>query len=268
MRVADAGEALAGQSLPAGGCSCQVHQHLGGPRGGFRELPRPGQDQGAGGPPGGAPGLLGSVTGIALVQAPDRRLLRVLSLVKDGLDLAAIPHAAIPHRVHGIRASPTLGLTPTASTTPPTAPPRDTPRMARGWPKQPLQAPYWSGVVGQWTAKRPSWAILGVFAGPAPRAGPRPAPSFPGGSGVCWRVPSFLRAYPSLPHGSPPFYVFVPYMYRAESVYIQNMARVVIIFCLNTWNGGRGASHHSEQTVGFHEGVTLEKSRTNWSMNV
>ena len=196
------------------------------------KLPRPGQDQGAGGPPGGAPGLLGSVTGIALVQAPDRRLLRVLSLVKDGLDLAAIPHAAIPHRVHGIRASPTLGLTPTVSTTPGTARgyPRDGPRMAQ------TAAPgHLIGLVGSGPQKRPSWAILGDFAGPAPRAGPRPAPSFPGGSGVCWRVTSVLRAYPSFPHGSPPLYVFVPYMYRAESIYIQNMARVVIIFCLNSW---------------------------------
>ena len=172
MRVADAGEASAGQSLPAGGCSCQVHQHLGGPRGGFRELPRPGQDQGAGGPPGGAPGLLGSVTGIALVQAPDRRLLRVLSLVKDGLDLAAIPH-----RVHGLRTRPTLGLTPTASTTPP-APPRDTPRMAPGWPKQPLQAPYWSG--GQWTAKRAILGHPGRFCRSGAKSQAAPCPGIPG----------------------------------------------------------------------------------------
>ena len=130
---------------------------------------RPGQDQGAGGPLGGAPGLLGSVTGIALVQAPDRRLLRVLSLVKDGLDLADIPHAAIPLRVHGgpLQPHPHHLHAPGY--------PQDGP----GWPKQPPQGTLlvW---VGSGPQKRPSWAILGVFAGPAPRARPRPAPGFTG----------------------------------------------------------------------------------------
>ena len=186
---------------------------------------RPGQDQGAGGPPGGAPGLLGSVTGIALVQAPDRRLLRVLSPVKDGLDLAAILHAAIPLRVHG---GP---LQPHPHHLHPPAPPRDTP--PQDGPNS--RCRHLIGLVGSGPQKGPSWAILGVFAGPAPRARPRPAPGFTGGSGVCWRVPSVLRVYPSFSHGSPPLYVFVPYMYRAESVYIPNMARVVIIFCLNSW---------------------------------
>jgi hypothetical protein len=172
MRVADAGEASAGQSLQAGGCSCQVHQHPGGPRGGFRELPRPGQDQGAGGPPGGAPGLLGSVTGIALVQAPDRRLLRVLSPVKDGLDLAAILHAAIPLRVHG---GP---LQPHPHHLHPPAPPRDTPGMAPGWPKQPLQALYWSG--GQWTAKRAILGHPGRFCRSGAKSRAAPCPGIPG----------------------------------------------------------------------------------------
>ena len=147
--------------------------------------------------------------------------------------------------------------------------PRRRPGIPPGWPQDGpnSRCRHLIGLGVSGPQKGPSWAILGVFAGPAPRAGPRPAPGFPGGSGVCWRVPSVLRVYPSFPHGSPPLSVFVPYMYRAESVYIPNMAGVVIIFCLNTWNGGRGASHHSEQTVGFHEGLTLEKSRTNWSVN-
>ena len=127
------------------------------------------------------------------------------------------------------------GPTSTAST--PSTPPRRRPGIPPGWPQDGpnSRCRRLIGLVGSGPQKGPSWAILGVFAGPAPRAGPRPAPSFPGGSGVCWRVPSVFRDYPSFPHGSPPLSVFVPYMYRAESVYIPNMARVVIIFCLNSW---------------------------------
>ena len=103
--------------------------------------------------------------------------------------------------------------------------------------------------------KGPSWAILGVFAGPAPRAGPAPCPRIHGWfRGVLAGFRLSFRAYPSFPHGSPPLSVFVPYMYRAESVYIPNMARVVIIFCLNSWNSGRTDFHHSEHTVGFARG--------------
>ena len=75
-----------------------------------------------------------------------------------------------------------------------------------------------------------------------------------------------LRVWPCSPL-PPPLFVFVPYMYRAESVHIQNMAHVVIIFCLNSWNIGRTDSRHSERAVECHEEVTLGKSRTDWSVN-
>ena len=75
-----------------------------------------------------------------------------------------------------------------------------------------------------------------------------------------------LHVWPCSPL-PPPLFVFVPYMYRAESVHIQNMAHVVIIFCMNSWNSGRTDSRHSERAVECHEGVTLGKSRTNWSVN-
>ena len=60
-----------------------------------------------------------------------------------------------------------------------------------------------------------------------------------------------LRVWPCSPL-PPPLFVFVPYMYRAESVHIQNMAHVVIIFCMNSWNAGRTDSRHSERAVECH----------------